>query len=131
IAVLGLNCATGPLEMAEHVAYLSKHWDRYISVIPNAGLPALVEGKTHFPLKEQPFAEALTRYVRDYGINIVGECCGTSPGHIRALVEELGHAKLQAAKPDVEPQAPGCSSLYSYVEFKQDTSFLIVAERTN
>ncbi len=131
IAVLGLNCATGPVEMAEHIAYLSKHWDRYISVIPNAGLPALVEGKTHFPLKEQPFAESLTRYVRDHGINIVGGCCGTSPGHIRALVQELERAKPQAAEREVEPQAPGCSSLYSYVEFKQDTSFLIVAERTN
>lgn len=130
IACLGLNCATGPVEMAEHVAYLSKHWDRLISVIPNAGLPVLVNGKTEFPLKPQPFADSLMRFVNEYGVNIVGGCCGTSPEHIGALVKALGTSRAPVQR-EMTPQAPGCSSLYSYVEFKQDNSFLIIAERTN
>jgi len=129
IASLGLNCATGPTEMGEHIAYLAKHWDRFISCIPNAGLPILVQGKTEFPLKPGPFAEVLDRFVRDYGVNIVGGCCGTSPEHIRRLVEKVGRRAPEARS--IEPQKPGCSSLYNDVEFEQDASFLIVAERTN
>ncbi|MCZ6834863.1 MAG: methionine synthase, partial [Planctomycetota bacterium] len=129
ICCLGLNCATGPTEMGEHIAYLSKHWDRYISVIPNAGLPVLVEGKTEFPLKPVPFAKALDRFVNDFGVNIVGGCCGTSPEHIARLVDLVGHRPAEPRELDL--QKPGCSSLYSYAEFEQDSSFLIVAERTN
>ncbi|MHC5025895.1 MAG: methionine synthase, partial [Planctomycetota bacterium] len=129
IASLGLNCATGPTEMGEHVAVLARHWDRHLSIIPNAGLPALVEGKTVFPLGPEPFAKALVEFVDEHGVNIVGGCCGTSPEHIARLCERLG----PRAKPErsIEPLAPGCSSLYNYVEFEQDNSFLIVAERTN
>jgi 5-methyltetrahydrofolate--homocysteine methyltransferase len=133
IASLGLNCATGPTEMAEHIAYLSKHWptDRSISVIPNAGLPVLVEGRTEFPLKPRPFVEQLTRFVAEFGVNIVGGCCGTTVGHIEELVKAMeGRAKPQAAG-EGSSNGPGCSSLYQFVEFRQDTSFLIVAERTN
>ncbi|MHC4910094.1 MAG: homocysteine S-methyltransferase family protein, partial [Planctomycetota bacterium] len=90
IASLGLNCATGPTEMGEHVAVLARHWDRHLSIIPNAGLPALVEGKTVFPLGPEPFAKALVEFVDEHGVNIVGGCCGTSPEHIARLCERLG-----------------------------------------
>ncbi|MFG0329511.1 MAG: methionine synthase [Phycisphaerales bacterium] len=129
LAGLGLNCATGPSEMGEHVAYLSKKWDRPISVVPNAGLPVLVEGRTEYPLKPKPFAAALERFIVEHGVNLVGGCCGTTPEHIRALVELVdGRAPVEIKK---DEWVPAASSLYSPVELKQDTSFLIVGERTN
>ncbi|HMN96730.1 MAG TPA: methionine synthase [Phycisphaerales bacterium] len=129
IASLGLNCATGPVEMAEHVAYLAKHWDRHVSVVPNAGLPALVDGATVYPLAPGPFGETMRRFLDEYAVDLVGGCCGTTPEHIRELVAAVdGRPRPQRR---VAPQAPGCSSLYSFVEFRQENSFLIVAERTN
>jgi len=126
---LGLNCATGPTEMGEHIAWLAKHWDRMISVIPNAGLPILVEGRTEYPLRPEPFAEILTRYVSEYGVNLVGGCCGTTPAHIAELAKRnAGRARVRTAK---EAWEPAVTSLYSPVELKQDASFLIVGERTN
>jgi 5-methyltetrahydrofolate--homocysteine methyltransferase len=130
IASLGLNCATGPVEMAEHIAYLAKHWDRAVSVIPNAGLPILVEGRTEYPLGPDAFAAAMRRFIEESGIDIVGGCCGTTPAHIQALRKALGESRPRAARP-VAPLPAGCSSLYTMTEFKQDNSFLIVAERTN
>jgi 5-methyltetrahydrofolate--homocysteine methyltransferase len=129
IASLGLNCATGPVEMAEHIAYLARHWDRHVSVVPNAGLPALVDGETVYPLGPEPFADTMRRFMHEFGLNIVGGCCGTTPEHIRHLAE-AAEAPARPAR-TIVPQAAGCSSLYSFVEFKQDNSFLIVAERTN
>ncbi len=129
IASLGLNCATGPVEMGEHVAYLAKHWERKISVVPNAGLPVLVDGQTEYPLKPGPFVEALDRFTAEFGVNIVGGCCGTTPEHIRQLAEAV--SERTPIKRDITPQKPGCSSLYSYVEYDQTPSFLIVGERTN
>lgn len=129
IASLGLNCATGPVEMVEHVRWLSKHWDRHISIVPNAGLPALVEGRTEYPLGPKPFAEALRKFVREEGVSIVGGCCGTTPEHIRQMVEAVGDAP--PGKVEKEPMRPSCTSLYSAVEMRQDSSFLIVGERTN
>ncbi len=129
IAGIGLNCATGPNEMGEHVAYLAKKWDRFISVIPNAGLPALVEGRTEYPLGPEPLAKTLKRFVEEYGVNVVGGCCGTTPAHIEALVKAVGGRAPVAVEKDA--WAPSVSSLYSPVELKQDASFLIVGERTN
>ncbi|MBX3355293.1 MAG: homocysteine S-methyltransferase family protein [Phycisphaeraceae bacterium] len=129
IASLGLNCATGPVEMAEHIAYLSKHWSRAISVIPNAGLPILVEGRTEYPLAAGAFAAAMRRFMEEFRVNVVGGCCGTTPGHIRALSEVID-GRVREPRTLV-PLPPGCSSLYSMVEFRQENSFLIVAERTN
>ena len=129
ITSLGLNCATGPTEMAEHVAWLSRHWSRPLTVIPNAGLPALVDGETHYPLEPEPFVEAMLRFVEESGAAIVGGCCGTTPEHIRLLVEVVG--ERAPAQREVDPPKPGCSSLYGFVEYEQDTSFLIIAERTN
>lgn len=129
IASLGLNCATGPVEMEDHIAYLSKHWDRAISVIPNAGLPVLVEGKTQFPLRAGPMSDALVRYLDEYGVNIIGGCCGTTPEHIKALVDSLG-TRNPKARNDVKV-IPGATSLYAPVEYRQENSFFIVGERMN
>jgi 5-methyltetrahydrofolate--homocysteine methyltransferase len=129
ITSFGLNCATGPSEMAEHIAFLSKHWDRAISVMPNAGLPALVDGQTVFPLGPDEFAAAQKRFVVQDRVNIVGGCCGTTPEHIAALSKAIGQCPPQQRT--VEPLAPSCSSLYSSTEYRQDTSFLIVGERCN
>jgi len=81
IISLGMNCATGPDDMAEHVEWLAKHWDRRISLLPNAGLPVLVEGRTEYPLKPQPFADTMNQFVDRFGLSIVGGCCGTTPEH--------------------------------------------------
>jgi 5-methyltetrahydrofolate--homocysteine methyltransferase len=128
IASLGLNCATGPTEMAEHVAYLAKHWDRPFSVIPNAGLPILVDGRTEYPLRPDAFGVAMRRFLDEFGAGIVGGCCGTTADHIRALRETVG---TRSPVTRAAVRTPGCSSLYGFTEFRQDNSFLIVAERTN
>ena len=149
---LGLNCATGPVEMAEHIRWLGKHWGRAVSVMPNAGLPILVEGRTEYPLAPTPFADALLKHVEHDGVNLVGGCCGTTPEHIRAVAERLadreptplvgrlsepavgspkGGSESRPTKIIKEPPPRGCSSLYSPVEFRQDNSYLIVGERTN
>jgi 5-methyltetrahydrofolate--homocysteine methyltransferase len=129
IASLGLNCATGPTEMSEHVAALARHWDRAFSVIPNAGLPVLVDGRTEYPLRPDAFAAAMRRFLDESHASIVGGCCGTTYEHIRALRQAMGETRGQVTR--VAVATPGCSSLYNAVDFRQDNSFLIVAERTN
>jgi 5-methyltetrahydrofolate--homocysteine methyltransferase len=129
ILSLGLNCATGPTEMAQHIQWLGQYWDRHISVLPNAGLPTLVDGHASFPLKPQPFAEALLKFVEDYGVSIVGGCCGTTPEHIGKLAQLVGNRKPAPVKK--ETWAPACSSLYSVTEYRQDASLLNIGERTN
>ncbi len=139
---LGLNCATGPTEMAEHIHWLGKHWGamgrkgRPVSVMPNAGLPVLVEGRTEYPLAPRPFADALLQYIERDGVGIVGGCCGTTPEHIKLLaqgVEELrrGRPSPTTARPTPEAPKPGVTSLYSVTDYRQDTSILIVGERMN
>ena len=129
ITSFGLNCATGPTEMAEHIAYLSKHWDRGISVMPNAGLPALINGQTVFPLGPEEFAAAQQKFIEKHKVNIVGGCCGTTPAHIAALAKAIANTTARERTP--EPPPPSCCSLYSPTEYRQDTSFLIVGERCN
>ncbi|RNC82140.1 MAG: methionine synthase [Phycisphaera sp.] len=132
IISLGLNCATGPVEMAEHIAYLCKHWrsdGRYVSVIPNAGLPVLVEGRTEYPLKPKPFADAINTFVDQYGVSIVGGCCGTTPEHIKELAERV---EGKSPKPVEHRPLPGAAtSLYAPTDYRQDNSILIVGERCN
>ncbi len=126
---LGLNCATGPVEMAEHIHFLGRRWARAVSVMPNAGLPVLVDGRAEYPLAPRPFAESILRYVEQDGVNIVGGCCGTTPEHIGMLAEAVGgRAPVTMAK---EEPKRGCSSLYSAAPFRQDLSALLVGERTN
>jgi len=143
IVSLGLNCATGPVEMTEHVRWLGRHWPamgarrgRAISVMPNAGLPVLVEGRTEFPLAPAAFAESMVRFVEESGVGIVGGCCGTTPAHIRELVACLtagGLIEKGRHGPAVEVVVPraAVTSLYSAQEYRQDTSILIVGERMN
>ncbi len=140
IMSLGLNCATGPAEMTEHVHYLGKHWGAggyrgeacAVSVIPNAGLPALVNGKTEYPLGPAPFAEAMLRFVRQDGVGIVGGCCGTTPEHIGQLVKALESGGLSTpVKVEKRAPRPGVTSLYGPTEYRQDNSLLIVGERMN
>lgn len=92
----GLNCATGPKEMESHLRYLSANWPKRISCIPNQGLPEVVDGKTCYPLSPEQYAKDMKRFVTEYGISVVGGCCGTTPAHTRALVQEL-----QGVKPAV------------------------------
>src|SRR5687767_3814541 len=127
--VIGLNCATGPNEMTEHLRYLSQHARTFVSCLPNAGLPSVVEGKTHYDLTPEQLADAHERFVSEFGVNIVGGCCGTTPAHLAAVVERIGVGRAPKARaPEHEP---GAASVYSHVPFQQDTSFLVIGERTN
>ena len=128
VDVIGLNCATGPQEMSEHVRFLAQHCTKLISVLPNAGLPQLVEGRAHFPLTPKEMARWVREFVTQDGVNVVGGCCGTTPEHIRALVEAVSGVKPAPRTPKHEPSA---SSLYLSTTLRQDTSFLIVGERCN
>jgi 5-methyltetrahydrofolate--homocysteine methyltransferase len=126
--IVGLNCATGPAEMSEHLRHLSAHSRMPISCLPNAGLPSVVDGKVHYDLTPDQLAEFQTRFITELGVSVIGGCCGTTPEHIRTLVERC--ADLTPAVRDVVHE-PGATSLYSPVTFRQDTSFLMVGERTN
>jgi len=128
VDLVGLNCATGPAEMTEHLRYLSRHARVPLSVMPNAGLPELTADGARYPLTPTELADALERFVAEYGLTLVGGCCGTTPQHIRAVAERLGGVAPVARSPEPEP---GASSLYHAVPFAQDASVLLVGERTN
>jgi len=129
IASLGMNCATGPADMAEHLRWLADYWPRHISVLPNAGLPSLVDGETVYPLRPDDFAKQMTGFVEDQGVAIVGGCCGTTPAHLRALCDAVGGREVAAhAK---RPMPVGCTSLYGWTAYRQDASLLNVGERCN
>ena len=128
IDLIGLNCATGPAEMSEHLRTLSKHARIPLSVMPNAGLPTLGAHGAEYPLTPDELAEALAAFVREYGLRLVGGCCGTTPEHIRAVVAAVRDLTPAARHPRPEP---GLSSLYAPVPFRQDTSVLMIGERTN
>ncbi len=126
--VLGLNCATGPAEMYEHIRVLSEHSSCPISVIPNAGLPSVVDGEMHYDLTEDQLAEHLAGFVTDLGASVIGGCCGTGPEHLAAVVARCAGL---TPKPRTPSRLAGATSIYSFVPFEQDTSFLIIGERTN
>jgi len=126
--VIGMNCATGPVEMTEHLRYLAQHARTFLSALPNAGLPSVVDGRTHYDLTPPALAEAHDRFVDEFGLNIVGGCCGTTPEHLRAVVERLDHRAPVVRAPEFEP---GCSSIYSHVPFEQELAYLAIGERTN
>ncbi|MCF0092107.1 Methionine synthase [Micromonospora sp. MH99] len=128
VDLIGLNCSTGPAEMSEHLRYLSQHSRIPVSVMPNAGLPVLTADGAHFPLSPVEMAEALERFITEYGVGLVGGCCGTTPEHIRVLAERLHGVTAPTREPQHEA---GVSSVYHPVPFAQDASVLMVGERTN
>ncbi|GIF75438.1 5-methyltetrahydrofolate--homocysteine methyltransferase [Asanoa siamensis] len=129
VDLIGLNCATGPAEMSEHLRYLARHSRVPLSVMPNAGLPQLTADGAHYPLTPAELASALSDFVTSYGAALVGGCCGTTPEHISAVVGALGVGPARVAREAVDE--PGVSSIYHHVPFVQDAGVLMVGERTN
>jgi 5-methyltetrahydrofolate--homocysteine methyltransferase len=133
IPLLGLNCATGPQEMAEHVRWLAANWPGLISIQPNAGLPELVDGQTRYPLGAEEMASWVERFVAEDGVNLIGGCCGTSIPHIAALDAMLrkrgGFRPAPVARKPV--WIPSVSSLYQPVALRQENSYFSIGERCN
>jgi 5-methyltetrahydrofolate--homocysteine methyltransferase len=128
IDMIGLNCSTGPAEMSEHLRYLTRHSRIPLLCMPNAGLPVLTKDGAHFPLGPEGLADAQENFVRDYGLSLIGGCCGTTPEHLRQVVERVRDIAPVERAPQPEP---GAASLYQSVPFRQDTSYLAIGERTN
>jgi 5-methyltetrahydrofolate--homocysteine methyltransferase len=128
IDLIGLNCATGPKEMSEHLRYLSRHSTIPLTCMPNAGLPQLTADGAFYPLTPEELADAHETFVDAYGLSLVGGCCGTTPEHLRQVVERVGGRPVKQRR--TQPEA-GVSSLYQHVPFRQDTSYLSIGERTN
>ena len=129
VDAIGLNCATGPAEMSEHLRHLSKHSAVTIACMPNAGLPVLTADGAYYPLTPAELATAHEQFVREFGIGLVGGCCGTTPEHLAAVVDRLG--PLQGGGERAAVVEPGVASLYQHVPFHQDASYLAIGERTN
>ncbi len=128
VDLIGLNCATGPAEMSEHLRFLARGSRLGLSCMPNAGLPVLTSDGAYYPLTPQELADAHERFVAEYGLTLVGGCCGTTPEHLRLVVERVGGLAVPEREVRVEP---GVASLYQSVPFRQDTTYLAVGERTN
>ncbi|MFD4960551.1 methionine synthase [Microbacterium sp. NPDC058389] len=132
VDAIGLNCATGPTEMSEHLRHLSKHATVPIACMPNAGLPVLGANGAHYPLSPAELATAHEQFVREFGLGLIGGCCGTTPEHLAAVVERLRPVGGPAARVVHGPELdPGVASLYQHVSFQQDASYLAIGERTN
>ena len=137
VPLMGLNCATGPQEMAEHVGWLAKNWPGMISVQPNAGLPELVDGQTHYPLGGAELATWVERFIAEDGVNLIGGCCGTSIPHIQALDAMLrnrakGGSSFRPAPVARKPiWVPSVASLYQSVALRQETAIFAIGERCN
>ncbi|MCW2887979.1 MAG: methionine synthase, partial [Streptosporangiaceae bacterium] len=135
VPVIGLNCATGPREMAEHVKWLGDNWPGLISILPNAGLPELIGGQTHYPLTPRELAQWLERFVLEDGVNIIGGCCGTEAEHIAALdqmLRRIGRDRPRPVPKQRQPQwTPSVASLYGQVAFRQENAYLSIGERCN
>ncbi len=128
IDLIGLNCATGPAEMSEHLRYLSQHARIGLSVMPNAGLPQLGPNGAWYPLTPEELADSLSSFVSEFGVGFVGGCCGTTPEHIRQVAERVAGMRPAERHPQSEPSV---ASLYASVPFRQDASVLMIGERTN
>ena len=128
VDLIGLNCATGPAEMSEHLRVLSKGASIGLSVMPNAGLPILGEGGAHYPLTPSELAKSLKQFVIDYKVNLIGGCCGTTPEHMKAVVDAVHGVNLGRREIN---QEYGASSLYQFVPFRQQNTYLSIGERTN
>ncbi|WP_406154636.1 methionine synthase [Streptomyces sp. NBC_01023] len=128
IDLIGLNCSTGPAEMSEHLRYLARHSRTPLMCMPNAGLPVLTKDGAHFPLGPEGLADAQEAFVTDYGLSLIGGCCGTTPEHLRQVVDRARAVTPTAREPRPEP---GAASLYQSVPFRQDTAYMAIGERTN
>ena len=128
IDIIGMNCGTGPRHMTESIRYLCQNAPIPVSVLPNAGLPSVVDGKMHYDETPESFTAQLVHFAQDFGVNIVGGCCGTTPAHLKLAVEAMQGItpKLRDAK-----LLPAASSIYIQQPYVQDSSFLIVGERVN
>lgn len=134
VDVMGLNCATGPQEMASHIHWLAEHWPHLISVLPNAGLPEMLDGKVHFPLQPAQMAKWMERFLREDGVNILGGCCGTNEDHIAAIDAMLraqGERHRPAPKSRSHHWVPAVASLYNQVELRQENAVFAIGERCN
>lgn len=151
VVAFGLNCATGPVEMAPHIRFLGQNSTRPLSVQPNAGLPVMEQGKAVYKLTPDDMAHHHSRFVAEHGVALAGSCCGSTPEHTKAIAAAVGglpHSAdchwrrvrhlfpgfdfdLTAAAKDEGFSLVGCSSLYQFQPYKQDSSFLIVGEKTN
>ena len=128
IDAIGLNCATGPAEMSEHLRYLSKYSELPISVMPNAGLPILSGDGAYYPLGPSELASAQLAFVREFGAGLVGGCCGTTPAHIREIAQSV--KSVSPSRPKFEYE-PGLASLYQHQPYDQAVTYLSIGERTN
>ncbi|MDA3022261.1 MAG: methionine synthase [Actinomycetota bacterium] len=128
IDMIGLNCATGPTEMSEHLRTLSKTSPIGLSCMPNAGLPVLAAGGAHYPLTPDELADAHDTFTSEFGLSLVGGCCGTTPEHMRQVVDRVRGREMKVRSPYFEA---GAASLYQSVPFRQDTTYLTIGERTN
>ena len=135
VPLIGLNCATGPREMAEHIKWLSENWTGLLSCQPNAGLPELIDGKTHYPLSPEEMALWMERFVEEDGLNLIGGCCGTTIGHITALDGMLRRRAGNKHRPvPVERKAiwmPAVASLFGQVTLRQENAYFSIGERCN
>ena len=128
VNVIGINCATGPEEMAEHVRFLCENSVKNISVLPNAGLPENIGGVAHYKLAPEEFAAQIERFVKEFGVSVVGGCCGTTPEHLKAVVDRVGKCVPKKRTPKHEP---ACASLYGISAYTQKPPPLLVGEQTN
>jgi 5-methyltetrahydrofolate--homocysteine methyltransferase len=128
VDAIGLNCATGPAEMSEHLRHLSQYSPVPVMCMPNAGLPVLGPNGAVYPLTPEQLATAHEQFVTEFGLALVGGCCGTTPEHMKAVVDRIGGAKVKQRTIESDP---GVASLYQHVPFEQDSSYLAIGERTN
>ena len=128
VDAVGLNCATGPTEMSEHLRHLARHARVPLTCMPNAGLPELTRDGARYPLTPDQLADAHDTFTREFGLGLVGGCCGTTPEHLARVVERLRGREVAPRDPRPEP---GVASLYQHVPFRQDTAYLSIGERTN
>ena len=133
VPLIGLNCATGPQEMAEHIRWLAANWPGLLSVQPNAGLPELVDGHTRYPLGAAEMASWMERFVREDGMNLIGGCCGTTMEHIAALDAMLRRHGEPRPAPVARTQVwvPAVASLYGQTPLRQENSYFSIGERCN
>ncbi len=128
IDMIGLNCATGPTEMGEHLRHLARTSRIPLSCMPNAGLPELTSDGARYPLTPEQLADAHDEFTREFGLSLVGGCCGTRPEHLRVVAERVRGREIAVRNPQPEAAA---ASLYAAVPFRQETTYLTIGERTN